>query len=67
MVIGLFIILITFVVPQFAQLYDQLGSKLPALTVFLMDTGHNAQHYGIYVLLVAGDAGVTTITPAGGA
>ncbi len=31
MVIGLFIFLITFVVPRFAQLYDQLGTQLPAL------------------------------------
>jgi type IV pilus assembly protein PilC len=49
MVIGLFIFLITFVVPRFAQLYDQLGTKLPWLTVFLLDLGRNAQHYGIYV------------------
>ena len=73
MVIGLMIFLITFVVPQFAQLYDQLGSKLPALTVFLLDVGHKAQHYGIYVALVAAaviyllyrwsktDAGGTTV------
>ena len=31
MVIGLFIFLITFVVPRFAQLYDQLGTQLPAI------------------------------------
>ena len=35
--IGLFIFLITFVVPRFAQLYDQLGTKLPAMTTFLLD------------------------------
>jgi type IV pilus assembly protein PilC len=52
MVIGLFIFLITFVVPRFAQLYDQLGTKLPALTVFLMSLGSNAQHYGLYVAVV---------------
>ena len=57
MVIGLMIFLITFVVPQFAKLYDQLGSKLPALTVFLLDLGDDAQKYGIWVLLVAGIAG----------
>jgi type IV pilus assembly protein PilC len=51
MVIGLFIFLITFVVPRFAQLYEQLGTHLPALTVFLMDLGTYAQHYGLYVLL----------------
>jgi type IV pilus assembly protein PilC len=51
MVIGLFTFLITFVVPRFAQLYEQLGTQLPGLTVFLMDLGHNAQHYGIYFAL----------------
>jgi type IV pilus assembly protein PilC len=51
MVIGLFIFLITFVVPRFAQLYEQLGTALPALTVFLMDLGRNAQHYGVYFLV----------------
>jgi type IV pilus assembly protein PilC len=52
MVIALFIFLITFVVPRFAQLYDQLGTKLPALTVFLLNLGQQAQHYGIYVAAV---------------
>ena len=41
MVIGLFIFLITFVVPRFAQLYDQLGTKLPDLTVFMLDLGQS--------------------------
>ncbi len=36
MVILLFIFLITFVVPRFAELYEQLGTKLPALTLFLL-------------------------------
>jgi type IV pilus assembly protein PilC len=57
MVIGLFIFLITFVVPRFAQLYDQLGTKLPALTTFLLDLGREAQHYGIYAAVVAGIVG----------
>lgn len=73
MVFGLFIFLITFVVPRFAQLYDQLGTKLPGLTVFLLDLGRYSQSYGIYalvVVLVAGfmvyrwaktDAGATAI------
>ena len=52
MVIGLFIFLITFVVPQFAKLYDQLGTALPALTVFLLASGHYAQSYGIYAAVV---------------
>jgi type IV pilus assembly protein PilC len=52
MVFGLFIFLITFVVPRFAQLYDQLGVHLPALTTFLLDLGKYAQSYGIYVGVV---------------
>jgi type IV pilus assembly protein PilC len=52
MVIALFIFLITFVVPRFAQLYEQLGTHLPAMTTFLLDLGHNAQHYGIYVAIL---------------
>ena len=73
MVIALFIFLITFVVPRFAQLYDQLGTKLPGLTVFLLDLGRYAQKDGIYVgiaVIVGGfllyrwsktDAGSTTL------
>ncbi len=57
MVIALFIFLITFVVPRFAQLYEQLGTHLPALTMFLLDLGQNAQKYGIYVLAVVGVVG----------
>ena len=49
MVIAMFIFLITFVVPRFAELYDQLGTKLPWLTVFLLDLGKKAQSYGLYV------------------
>jgi len=53
MVIGLFIFLITFVVPRFAELYEQMDAKLPGLTLFLLDLGKKAQSYGIYALLVA--------------
>jgi type IV pilus assembly protein PilC len=49
MVIGLLIFLITFVVPRFAQLYDQLGTKLPSLTLLLLSIGKDVQHYGIYI------------------
>lgn len=50
LVIGLFIFLITFVVPRFATLYDQMGSNLPALTLLLLSLGTNAQKYVFYVL-----------------
>jgi type IV pilus assembly protein PilC len=52
MVICLFMFLITFVVPRFADLYNQLGTKLPAITEFLLALGQNAQHYGLFVLPV---------------
>jgi type IV pilus assembly protein PilC len=50
MVIGLFFFLITFVVPQFSKLYEQIGSKLPALTVLLLQLGAYAQKYYMYYL-----------------
>ncbi len=49
LVIGLLIFLLTFVVPRFAQLYDQLDARLPAITVFMLAVGHFAQTYGIYL------------------
>jgi type IV pilus assembly protein PilC len=52
MVIGLFTFLITFVVPRFASLYDQLGTKLPEMTLLLLALGQNLQHYGLFVLPV---------------
>jgi type IV pilus assembly protein PilC len=56
-VIALFIFLITFVVPSFATLYDQMGSHLPWLTVELLNFGVAAQHKGIYVLILLAGIG----------
>ncbi len=50
LVICLFIFLITFVVPQFAKLYDQIGTKLPSITLFMLALGTGAQHYLIYIV-----------------
>jgi len=52
MVIALFTFLITFVVPRFASLYDQLGTKLPEMTLLLLALGQNVQHYGLFILPV---------------
>ncbi len=41
----------TVVVPQFAQLYDQLGSKLPALTIDLLTFGKFMQHNILWLAL----------------
>ena len=55
MIFFLFLFLITFVVPRFAELYDQLGTKLPSLTLFLLTLGKTAQHDGWWIaILVAG-------------
>jgi type IV pilus assembly protein PilC len=51
-VTGLFIFLITVVVPQFSTLYDGMGIKLPWLTVTLLNFGVGAQHKGPWVALV---------------
>jgi type IV pilus assembly protein PilC len=50
MVLALFIFLISFVVPRFAMLYDQLGTNLPAATRMLLSLGNNFQHYILWVL-----------------
>ncbi len=57
LVCGLFIFLITFVVPRFATLYDQLGTKLPAMTMALMALGNGMQHYLLYAAPVLALAG----------
>ncbi len=46
------IFLITYVVPKFAELFDNMGAQLPAITVFMLSLGLNAQKYGWLALLV---------------
>jgi type IV pilus assembly protein PilC len=50
LVFALFIFLVSFVVPRFALLYDQLGSRLPAITLAMLDFGKAAQHYILFIL-----------------
>ncbi len=51
LVCGLLTFMFTVVVPQFAQLYDQLGSKLPALTIDLLTFGKWMQHNIVWLAL----------------
>jgi type IV pilus assembly protein PilC len=51
------IFLITYVVPKFADLFNSLGAQLPAITVFMLSLGLNAQKYGWIVALVLGVGG----------
>jgi type IV pilus assembly protein PilC len=43
LVTALVIFMFAYVVPQFATLYDQLGSKLPAMTVDLLNFSQVAE------------------------
>jgi type IV pilus assembly protein PilC len=49
------IFLITYVVPKFADLFNNLGAQLPAITVFMLAVGLHAQKYawvaGLVVLV----------------
>ena len=53
LVIGLMIFLLTVVVPQFAVLYDQMGSKLPGMTLALLAFGKWLHHNFLWLLLIA--------------
>ncbi|MGA9529542.1 MAG: type II secretion system F family protein [Terriglobales bacterium] len=44
--------LITYVVPKFAELFDNMGAQLPAITVFMLSLGLHAQKYAWVVALV---------------
>ena len=59
LVCALLIFMFTVVVPQFAQLYDQLGNKLPTLTLVLLSFGKWMQHTILYQVLIAAAAGYT--------
>jgi type IV pilus assembly protein PilC len=52
MVITLLIFLLTVVVPQFAKLYDQMGAKLPAMTMGLLTFGNWMQHNILWLAIV---------------
>lgn len=53
LVCGLLIFMFTVVIPQFAQLYDQIGQKLPALTMGLLSFGKWMQHNILWLTLGA--------------
>jgi type IV pilus assembly protein PilC len=54
------IFLITYVVPKFADLFNNLGAQLPAITVIMLSIGLNAQKYG-WVVLLAGVAAIVLL------
>jgi type IV pilus assembly protein PilC len=52
LVTGLMTFMFTVVIPQFATLYDQMGSKLPAVTTDLLAFGKWMQHSILYIIVV---------------
>lgn len=70
------VFLVTYVVPQFAKLYEDLNAQLPAITLFMLNIGTHAQRYapvgliGIIVIVLllwrwkASDRGAETIDRA---
>jgi type IV pilus assembly protein PilC len=50
-VVCMVVFLITYVVPQFAKLFESLDAKLPAITVIMLAIGTNAQQYAPYAVL----------------
>src|ERR1700756_356300 len=53
------IFLVTYVVPQFAKLFENLGAQLPTITVFMLAVGVAAQKYAVFFALAV--AGVITL------
>jgi type IV pilus assembly protein PilC len=51
LVCGLMFFMFVFVVPQFAVLYDEIGSKLPAMTVDLLSFGKFLHHNLLWIAL----------------
>jgi type IV pilus assembly protein PilC len=51
MVLIMVTFLFTYVVPKFADLFNSLDAKLPAITVFMLGVGLNAQKYAPFVLV----------------
>lgn len=50
-VLCMLVFLVTYVVPQFAKLFENLNAKLPTITVIMLAVGTNAQEYAPYFLI----------------
>src|ERR1700686_4201871 len=44
------VFLVTYVVPQFGKLYQDMGADLPGITQLMLVVGKNAQKYALYIL-----------------
>jgi type IV pilus assembly protein PilC len=48
-VLCMLVFLVTYVVPQFAKLFENLNAKLPTITVFMLAVGVSAQKYAPFL------------------
>jgi type IV pilus assembly protein PilC len=53
-VLVMLVFLVTYVVPQFAKLYEDLNAQLPAITLLMLEMGTHAQRYAPILAAVAG-------------
>jgi type IV pilus assembly protein PilC len=51
-VMCMMVFLVTYVVPQFAKLFESLDAQLPAITVFMLAVGNNAQKYAPFAVVL---------------
>lgn len=69
LVFGVIVFLVTYVVPNFAELYRSMDAQLPGPTLFLIALGTTAKNYviGSFVGLIAGIIGfrIWSRTPSG--
>jgi general secretion pathway protein F len=56
--IGSVVMLLTWVLPQFAPMFAEAGAKLPAATRFIMAAGDVVRAYGLWFLAAAAAAGL---------
>lgn len=59
LVTALVIFMFAYVVPQFATLYDQLGSKLPQMTIYLLNFSKWLNHNMLWILLIVVGCGLS--------
>ena len=52
-VFAMMIFLVTYVVPQFAKLYQDMDAQLPTITLIMLNVGTHAQRYAPIVVVVA--------------
>lgn len=46
------ILMLTFVIPEFENIFKGFGAELPWFTQLVIDTSHDLQNYGLFILLL---------------